>query len=730
MRRLGAALGLAFALALALPQGIAADSIAHTWQVGEEPFGIAVDPTDGRIFVASSKYGGSASQGSITIVNPSSNQTQTLVTSGPADFVAVDAVHRRLYSSNGDHSLQVFDLDTLSLIARLPVGGLGLAVDVATQRIYVADRTSAASFLTVVDGTTNTVIQTSVAPGSEEWFGLALDPGLHRIYVTNTYASTSSVPRIDPSLVVLDDRTLSLIADVSFPLVTRFAIAIDEARHRLYLGSYDPTGQFANSMFYALDGASLQVLKTAAIPGFPNGIAVAPAVNRVYVTSPCYGCGGYRALDDQTYEVVSTASTSPYEPALPLVHPDGRLYFGALNRSGFDQLMSVRVGNAPPVIVSAALNPQSPTTNDHLQFVVNASDGDLPPMTGAPGTVTYAYEWSRNGVAIAGASGVDLDLSQPGAGDRGDTITARATVTDAEGLTATATAYVVVVNAAPVVSVVLDKASPRTNDVLQANASAADADGDPVTITYEWSRNGVVISGATTRSLDLATYGDHGDVITVRVSAADDHGAVGVVAAAAVVADTAPSASLRLSPSSPTTRDLLLATVAATDVDGDPLQYSFALIVNGLEVQRTSRGPNATAAFDLYQPGHGDRGDTVAVEAVTWDLALSTTTSASVVLVNAAPDVGVGLSNEAPGKKDVLTATAFGSDADGDALRYTYVWRVNGAIRRTLTNTTATTDGLALTAIGAKRGDVIVCSVTVNDGVATSSGSAQAIVQK
>jgi DNA-binding beta-propeller fold protein YncE len=528
MRQFGAALGLVLVLSAALPRPAAADSIERTWTVGEEPFGLAVDPSDGRIFVANSKYPstGEIVPGSISVINPNSGQRSVIVTSGPADLVALDLIHRRLYSSNADHSLQVFDLDTLGPIARLPVGGLGLVVDAATQRAYVLDRTSAGSFLSVVDGTTNTVIQTKFAPGPELWWGLALDASLHRLYVTNINADPYSVPKIDPSLVVLDDRDLSLIADMPFPVITRFALAIDEARHRVYLGGFDPTLQFANSRFYALDGQTLDVLASTSIPGFPGGIAVAQALHRVYVTSPGYGGGGYRVLDDQTYEVVQTMSTAPYDPYLPLLHPDGGLYFGAWDRSGFDLLMSVHIGNSPPVISSATFTPPTPTTSDLLQFVVVANDGDLPDLTGRPGSVTYAYEWWKNGVAIAGASGSALDLSQPGMGDRGDTITARVTVSDAGGLTATATASVLIPNAAPAVTVTFDNTAPRTNDILTAIVAASDADRDPVTLIYQWYRNGARIAGASATTLDLATYGDRGDLIVVNVTASDDQGGV------------------------------------------------------------------------------------------------------------------------------------------------------------------------------------------------------------
>src|SRR5687768_17277695 len=108
MRRLGAILGLAFTLSVAVPEPAAADTIVSTWQVGKEPFGIAVDPADGRIYVANSKD--APGPGSISVIDPSSRVVNSLTTSGPAALLALDSVHRRLYSSNWNSSLQVFDL--------------------------------------------------------------------------------------------------------------------------------------------------------------------------------------------------------------------------------------------------------------------------------------------------------------------------------------------------------------------------------------------------------------------------------------------------------------------------------------------------------------------------------------------------------------------------------------------------------------------------------------------
>ena len=79
-------------------------------------------------------------------------------------------------------------------------------------------------------------------------------------------------------------------------------------------------------------------------------------------------------------------------------------------------------------------------------------------------------------------------------------------------------------NTAPVVdSVTIQPSSPDTDDVLTANASAHDPDGDPIILRYQWRKNGIALPGANGRTLDLSVpgHGDGGDVISVRVVAFD-----------------------------------------------------------------------------------------------------------------------------------------------------------------------------------------------------------------
>jgi hypothetical protein len=434
-------------------------------------------------------------------------------------MLALDPIHRRLYSSNQNRTLQVFDLTTMSLEATLPVGGLGVVVDPSTRRVYVVDVFGSTFSIVAIDGATNTILQTQTAPARELWWGLAIDPGLDRLYITNIDTNVRN-------LVVLDTRDLSRVDALTLPVVPRFALAVDEGLHRVYVAGHDPNGLgFGPTMLYALDGSTLATLDSVQVSGFPGGIALAPAAHRIYVTTNC-ACPsepwGYSEVDDQTLELVRFHAT-PRAPFLAAMHPDGRLYLGVWNSSVVDEVVAISLGNTAPVITSLAIVPSTPRTNDTLQAQVSASDPDLPDRPGAGQAVALTYEWLRNGIVVPGQAGSMFDLSQ--LGDRGDTITVRVTASDGE-LNTAATATVVVANTPLTASTVsLNDTTPGSHDVLVATAQSDDADND-ATYTFTWSVNGAIKRVASTvgsDSFDLRTKGngDNGDVVTVSVVASD-----------------------------------------------------------------------------------------------------------------------------------------------------------------------------------------------------------------
>src|SRR5205807_180562 len=281
------------------------------------------------------------------------------------------------------------------------------------------------------------------------------------------------------------------------------------------------------------------------------------------------------------------------------------------------------------------------------------------------------------------------------------------------------------VASAPVVdSVTLSPDPPRVHDTLHAFAQGHDSQGytmNQSAFRFEWSRNGgPFFPGMQDFSLDSAGA-RRGDTITVRVTLTDGGQVSAPKSASVVVADSAPIVtSVVLSDPSPTTNEILTATAAATDADNDPLTFAFTWKVNNV-VRRTVSGPSRTDTFDLGVAGNGDRGDTVTVDVSASDGSLeSGPASANATVVNTPPLASVALTPAAPTTNTVVSATATASDADGDQLRYSFTWRVNGAVRRTSSGSNPM-DSLDLGLAGnGSRGDAIVVELVVSDGTADS----------
>jgi len=171
------------------------------------------------------------------------------------------------------------------------------------------------------------------------------------------------------------------------------------------------------------------------------------------------------------------------------------------------------------------------------------------------GLGSISYQWKRGGVAISGATASTHTLTQA---DVGSTITVTASYTDlqgtAESATSGATASVANVNDPPTGTVSFSGLAIQGVELAAAN-TLADEDGIG-TISYQWKRGGVAISGATASTYTLVSA-DVGSTITLTASYTDQQGtAESVTSAPSEEVLAAPSETLTL----PLTSALALET--------------------------------------------------------------------------------------------------------------------------------------------------------------------------
>jgi YVTN family beta-propeller protein len=686
MRKLGIALPAMLALSALLGSPASANI-----PVGAATYAVAINHTTGLAYVGADCTCG----GSLVVIDTATDTVVTTITtvSTPTQ-IAIDEERNQIFAAHfTGGGVSVIDGNTNTVLPTLLSGGLGLAVDPVRDRLYA---TLGLGGMAVYDLNTLTLIRPIFSRPDVNWWGVAVNPVTDRIYVAILEGAVS----------VLDGETFTdQVPPIPIGLGEgRFGITVDVAQNLVYVPRFASLGRIV-----VINGASNTITRVEAAGSFPSALALDAAHGRLY--SADMNSGTVTVLSTQgPLTRLSTIAVGgrPNGVAVPTLGPS-RLYVTNSLRS--DVTVIPITFNTPPTMISATIAPTSPDTDDVLTTTVAAQDPD-------GDVLTYSYQWTKGGADIPGATGATLDLGVSGNGDHGDAIAVRVTASDGTATSVPLTsAAVTVVNSAPtMISATITPTSPDTDDVLTATPAAQDLDRDPLTYSYQWTKGGADIPGATGATLDLGVSGngDHGDAIAVRVTASDGSATSAPLTSAAVtVVNSAPTMiSATITPTSPDTDDVLTATGVAQDPDGDPLTYSYQWTKGGADI------PGATGAtLALGLSGNGDRGDQIAVRVTASDGSATSAplTSAAVTVLNSAPSASITLTPIEPSHKALLTADVAVSDADQDSVMLTYVWRVNGEVRRTVT-TTATSDqfDLSLPRNGSPH-DTITVTVTPND---------------
>lgn len=255
---------------------------------------------------------------------------------------------------------------------------------------------------------------------------------------------------------------------------------------------------------------------------------------------------------------------------------------------------------------------------------------------------------------------------------------------------------------APVVSLTPDPATTIDALVAGLTTPSTDPDGDAITYTYAWTRNGSPSTASTSDTLPASATA-RGETWAVTLTPSDGRTAGPGGTASLTIANAAPTTGTpTLSPSSPRTGDAITCTpTGASDPDGDTVTHSFAWSVGGTAVSETR---------DTLPASETTRGDRVTCTVTPNDGTVdgATATSAAATITNTPPSVGsVAITPSTPTADETLTCTpSGGTDADGDTITYSYVWSVGGS-----------TVGTSSTLSGAfSKGDTVTCTVTPNDG--------------
>lgn len=345
-------------------------------------------------------------------------------------------------------------------------------------------------------------------------------------------------------------------------------------------------------------------------------------------------------------------------------------------------------------------------------------------------------EEAASALSLRWTSSLDGELSLAGADSSGLSSFTRAdlspglhiiqlSATDSAGLSATASATLQVNQAPTAPEVAILPAAPTTADELGVSIlrEASDLDGDAISYSYTWTRDGVRMSslvGSTVPASETA----RGQRWAVEVSASDGLATGPAGSAEVLVGNSAPALrSVSLSPSNPGTNDTLSVLLSGSDADGDDIAYSYLWTVNGARIAAAESTLSGLLWFD--------RGDRVAVTVTPSDGTDSGSpmSSASVIVQNSAPTAPVARVEPADpieGEDDLLCELATASaDADGDPIAYSITWQVGSSSFPDAITTLR--EGDTVPAEETAAGEVWTCTITPDDGADSGPSASDSV---
>jgi hypothetical protein len=363
----------------------------------------------------------------------------------------------------------------------------------------------------------------------------------------------------------------------------------------------------------------------------------------------------------------------------------------------------VAVGNNSPVFEGLSIESDADiTANSLLRCVPDVSDTD-------GDSIEFEYRWLTNGTLIG--SGDVLQLS-PELVSFGDTVDCEVTASDSSGASVSAVSSISIGNSTPTwieEATINSAADAVVGAQLSCQASAEDADGDEVSVNYEWHNQGSVIFSGATITLDNQNS-IPGDDVECLAIATDPHGAKITSGSSVTVENTDPvfvTAAAIKSNSGYTTDALLECQADAQDANGSVnLAYNWRNITKGVSLSQ-----DATLQLTNGMAAPGDEVQCVVV--ATDSHGGSVSSISKVVIENSAPQFTIAASI-GPATvitiDSALTCEGQATDIDGDIPQLSYEWTnaTRGQIMGTGSN-------ISLDASMVSPNEQIACMVTATD---------------
>jgi DNA-binding beta-propeller fold protein YncE len=307
----------------------------------------------------------------------------------------------------------------------------GLAYDPANGRIYVANSNNDNIVWVSIDGSGAGILDTGAVP-VEDPEGIAVDPATQTVYWANTETAGTI------GFASANEGSTGVLNTTGATIKNPYKIALDTVNGRVYWIGDGGAISYAN--LNNTGGANLSVPPTEAFSSW-SAINVNPATNQLYVLGrneagvegilllSTLGLGGSQiALEEPAYD-------GPY--GLAFDSANGRFYWANYGASeerarafgtttltaGAAGAVPIGIATAPldaaqdPVIVKSPVGTGAPkVTASGTQLSCSPGDweADLPGSYVYAAPTGYAYQWSKDGASIGGATGSSYTATASG----------------------------------------------------------------------------------------------------------------------------------------------------------------------------------------------------------------------------------------------------------------------------------------------------------------------------
>ncbi|GAB4403870.1 MAG: hypothetical protein Kow00123_15320 [Anaerolineales bacterium] len=282
------------------------------------------------------------------------------------------------------------------------------------------------------------------------------------------------------------------------------------------------------------------------------------------------------------------------------------------------------------------------------------------------GESPFAYQWYKNGTAIAGATSSTYSATSAGV--------YKVVVTDHNGCADTSNEVTVTSVPDPDVSVT------PTGGELNCNVSSvlltASVSGGESPFAYQWYKNGTAIAGATSNTYNATSAGVYKVVVTDHNGCADTSNEVTVT--------SVPDPEVSVTPTSGELNCNVSSVLLTASVTGGESPFAYQWYKNGTAIAgATSSTYNATSAgvYKVVVTDHNGCADT-----------------SNEVTVTSVPDPEVSVTPTGGELNCNVSSVLLTASVTGGEANFTYFWYKNGVLVATHGPTSLTTDTYLATA--------------------------------